>query len=151
MILPEYDIRRFAMLTKVLKRFLQSFVLLCLLVRITWAGDWQQMQLSDFPARVHTITFPSGHILDSNRTLTWGAWGVGFGGSVPTAIGNNYQNKLGSIEIQNLTCTNAIAGSRTCKMILWPPYMRVNTPCFIDVDGTNTRIEINCPSDLNIY
>lgn len=139
------------MLTKVAKRFFQSFILLCLLVSITWAGDWKQMSLSNFPSRVRAITFPSGHILDSSQTLSWGAWGVSFGGGAPTAVGNSFQMSLGSISIENLTCTNSIVGAKTCKMLLWLPHMQTNTPCFIDVDGTNTRIEINCPSDLNIY
>lgn len=114
-----------------------------------WAGDWRQMGLSQFPARLNAITFPSGHRLDLNNSLKWGAWDVSFGGKNPIALGNNYQNSLGSIEI-HLACMNAIVGTRTCKMILWSPYIRVNTPCFIDVDGTETRILIDCPSDLKI-
>ncbi|MBI5605518.1 MAG: hypothetical protein HY879_19480, partial [Deltaproteobacteria bacterium] len=97
-----------------------------------WAGDWRQMGLSQFPARLNAITFPSGHRLDSNNSFKWGAWDVSFGGKNPIATGNNYQNTLGSINI-DLTCANAIIGTRTCKMLLWLPKMRTNTPCFIDV------------------
>jgi hypothetical protein len=116
------------------------------------AADWRNMSVSQFPAQVRSISFDGGHVLDRNRSLTWGAWTVGFGPQAPVATGASFPDgSLSVIAIEKLKCTNRVVGESECKMTLWLP-RNVNVPCSIwgDKDSNVPKINIDCPIDLKI-
>lgn len=123
-----------------------------MLARVS-AADWHSFTSADFPARVTAVGFANGHVLSQSKSVFWGAWTVSFGSNVTaTAI---TPSKMNFIRIDGLTCTNAVAGSTDCSMVITvvdpPAGASFASRCFVANSANNPNFGIACPTDLQLH
>src|SRR5271165_875037 len=121
----------------------------CLAVLATTAraDDWQDQ--ANYPSKVVSISFGSA-VLDANHPVTFGSYKVAFAPSLP--IIQHFVNTSGysfGFASDQLTCTNALAGTRQCEMWLSPAGQGgvQNDHCAINPIGLSP-VPIPCPSDI---
>lgn len=111
------------------------------------ADDWHSQ--ANYPARAISISFGSD-ILDANHSVTFGSYTVAF--AQPSPIIQHFVNAFGysfGFASDQLTCTNALAGTRPCEMSFSPAGQGgvPNDHCSIMPTGFG-QIPIPCPSDI---
>ena len=113
----------------------------------------------NFPAKVKSVVFYTGNVLDQSRSMRWGQWTVSFGSELPFARYRDYiSSPLGGgryeeILIQNLICRNEVSGKIPCEMDLTLyPIQEGGAQCGL-VRGPIPRLgnflfRINCPEKV---
>ena len=123
-------------------------------------GDWLDMFQDQalWPARLQSLTFSDGLVFDARRTVRYGAWTVAFGAQLPVVQRQPIlgEDRLGILAIENLRCTNPVAGEQPCRIELATGgsirNIR-NVGCFVQIEkgpSMPSRVQINiaCPTDL---
>ncbi len=133
------------------KTFLAAVLSVAFSASSAGAADWQNMTPAQFPAQVRSVSFATGHVIDRDRWVSWGAWTVRFGDRAPVAQGTRMSKdgSLGFIAIEGLKCMNRVVGESECVMRLWPLRHRANIPCSIEGDKMPT-IGIECPAGVEL-
>lgn len=129
------------------------------------AADWITMfqYPAAWPARLRSLTFPSGNTLDASQSLRYGgAWNVSFGNSPPAVMRVALQGEscCGMLVIQKLRCVNAVTGTQECDIVLATGGRAVNVrnavcmvqgPAFREAPPSSVpTIKIFCPTDLQV-
>lgn len=66
-----------------------------------------------YPARLSSVNFQNGSAMTASNPACWGNWCVKIGSSTIANYNNN-----GVLIIQDLTCTNSVAGEKGCFITL---------------------------------
>ncbi len=82
------------------------------------SNNWTRLDAGDFPARVQSITFPGGGVINSAAGRRWGQWDVSFGSDPPVAKWSGSGDDK-EIDIEGLRCFNEIEGQKSCLMWLF--------------------------------
>lgn len=110
------------------------------------AQTWLRLSPAQFPARVKAIVFEGGNVLDANHRVRWGQWTVGFGSEPPIAYYDPEVEFRPWIRVTNLICTNPVAGSSKCTLLLFYYLDQRITHCRLN----EPNVQLRCPSDLRL-
>jgi hypothetical protein len=122
-----------------------------------WADDWPGMSPSNFPAKVQSVTFSNGDVIDSGHTECWGKWCVTLDGGNKTVAQYANNNGLVLISLSPLSCHNDVAGDiagsaagNECRMDLLNG--RNGPTCGLAIFKNNQSYSFNiqCPADLKL-
>jgi hypothetical protein len=110
-------------------------------------GSWRSLDQGDFPARVVSITFANGNVVDRTHSVRWGAWSASFGSNLPVAQWDSGRGgSCHQIVIDSVRFENAVTGERQgafafadCQSGGWI--------CSFGL-GNFTSIDIDCPSSI---
>jgi hypothetical protein len=120
----------------------------CALMVLGCATDsllWQRFTEKDFPARVDSVMTRFGDSLDTEHTLTYGPWKVGFGKDKPNAFYNCPQDSICYIVISNLRCDHFTSGSAPCELKLYD-----DATCKLVIPKRLESFRIGCPLDVSL-
>jgi hypothetical protein len=115
------------------------------------ADDWHD--IANYPSRVVSITFGS-NVLDATHPVTFGSYTVAFAQpfpiiqrvEIPGGSGGGGGHIFSFVRDQ-LTCTNALAGTQQCEMD-WGPAQNGNPDGCAIIPAKMGTIPIPCPSDI---
>src|SRR5947207_10356734 len=91
------------------------------------AQNWKTLDAGDAPARLLSLGFADGSVLDATNSRTWGAWTVSIDPQDPAIVERaGLRHKPGkpayhAVRILGLRCRNKVIGERICVMSFSDP------------------------------
>ena len=117
-----------------------------------WAEDWRALRPIDLPAELVRATWDEQSFLADGHPMPFGRTTVYMlpTDTVKKFIAKSSGTAGGGIMVEDLTCYNAVRGSRFCALLLNPP-----NRCYLIVRGppgssNSDFFDIGCPVDLTL-
>lgn len=148
--LPYKEVRKFVCLTL----FVGALAIFSFYAE---AEDWRTLNEGEAPAKLSSLGFSDGSVLDANHPGAWGAWTVSIDPRNPaivtkagsTAVVGHPEMLYPSVTIERLMCRNSVVGERTCGMSLdAPPGFRGGVCSFFGKDVPLFHVE--CPTSIQL-
>ena len=112
------------------------------------APDWVKTSQVDFPAKVRSMTFLGGDVMDQFNSVCWGKWCLKTDPNTSIATYRCVTAACHWINIDGIVCQNSAFGRQICRMIFqaWPSG---GYRCDMSSSpNLNPSIRIKCPQKV---